>query len=116
MYSKLHFEDLKWILVFCYFFFFFLTIYFFSHTLNWILKPEVGKTSVLTWVKLHKRPCKVHHVNKCYKQLYNLAQGHNTAISQKNQNDPPMPLNKLNHNHAWGMATEVILYVTSGII
>ena len=62
-----------------------------------------GNTSVLTWIKLHKCPCKVHHVNKCYKQLYNLAQGHNTAISQENQNDPPMPLiwlqisNKLNH-------------------
>ena len=44
------------------------------------LKPRVGNTSVLTWIKLHKCPCKVHHVNECYKQLYNLAQGHNTAI------------------------------------
>ena len=34
-------------------------------------------------------PCKVHHViNECYKQLNNLAQAHNIAISQENQNDP----------------------------
>ena len=52
--------------------------------------PEVGKTSVLTWIKC---PCKPHHVNECCKQLYNLPQGRNTAISQENQNDPPMPLN-----------------------
>ena len=57
------------------------------------LKPQVGKTSVLIWIKLHKCPCKVHHVDECYKQLDNLAQGHNTAISQENLNDPPMPLN-----------------------
>ena len=58
----------------------------------WHLKPEVGKTSVLTWTKLHKCPYKDHHVNECYKQLHILAQGHNTGISQENQNDPPMPL------------------------
>ena len=57
------------------------------------LKPQVGKTSVLTWIKLHKCLCKVHHVNECYKQLFNLAQGHNAAISQGNQIDQPMPLN-----------------------
>ena len=56
------------------------------------LKPEVGKTSVLTWITLHKCPCKVHHVNECHKQLDNLAQGQNTAISQEIQNEPPMPL------------------------
>ena len=28
-------------------------------------EPQVGKTSVLTWIKLHKCPCKVHHVNEC---------------------------------------------------
>ena len=46
----------------------------------------------LTRIKLHKCPCKVRHVNECYKQLYNLAQGHNTTISQENQMTPPMSL------------------------
>ena len=56
------------------------------------LKPEGSKTSVLTWMNLHKCPCNVHHVNKCYKQLNNLAQGHNTGISQETQYYLPMPL------------------------
>ena len=48
-----------------------------------LLKPKVGKTSVLTGIKLHKWPCKVHHANECYKQLNNLAQGHNTISQEK---------------------------------
>ena len=44
-------------------------------------------------IKLHTCPCKVHHVDECYKQLHNFAKGHiNTALSQENQNDPLMPL------------------------
>ena len=35
---------------------------------------------------------KFTYVNKCYQELDNLAQEHNTAISQENQNDPPIPL------------------------
>ena len=29
------------------------------------LQPEVGKTSVLTLIKLHTCLCKVYHVNEC---------------------------------------------------
>ena len=54
------------------------------------LKPEVGKTCLIL-IKLYKCPRKVHHVDECYKQLYNLAQGHNTAISLENENDPLVP-------------------------
>ena len=60
-----------------------------------LFKQNVGKTSFLTWIKLHKRPCKVYHVSECYKHLFNSAQGHNIAISQENQNDSPMPYHAL---------------------
>ena len=50
------------------------------------LNPRLVKYLFLTWMKVHKCPCKVHHVNECYKQSYNLAQGHN--FFQENQNDP----------------------------
>ena len=54
------------------------------------LKPEVGKTSVLTWIKLHKCPCKVHHVMIATNSYTTWPK--DTAISQENQNDPPMSL------------------------
>ena len=62
------------------------------HLILLSLKSEAGKTSDLIWIKLHKCPCEVYHVYECYIQLYNLAQGHNTDISQENQNNPPLPL------------------------
>ena len=59
------------------------------------LKPEVCKTSVLTWIKLHKCPCKVYHVNEYYKQLYNLAKPRvkYCYIFPRKMNDLFMPLN-----------------------
>ena len=69
-----------------------------------ILKPEVGKTFVSTWMKLHKCPCKVHHdVNECYKQLYNFRTWPwgTKLLFPGNQNDPPMPviISELNQHY-----------------
>ena len=57
------------------------------------LKPAVGKTSVLTWIKLHKCPCKVHIVMNATNSYTTWPMDTIlTAISQENQNDPPMSL------------------------